>query len=62
MIVVIGTDHGFVLTLYLGRSKAPNLSFHVDETAFLNLVHREKDPERLKTALSQTVDEDLWED
>lgn len=62
MIVVIGTAHDFVLTLYLGRSKAPNLPFHVDETAFLNLIHDDSDPERLKTALAQTVDEGLWED
>lgn len=61
MIVVIGTPD-FILTLYTGRDRAPNLPFHVDETAFLNLIRDDSDPERLKTALAQIVDEGLWED
>jgi hypothetical protein len=61
MIVVIRCPD-FDLHLYLGKSKAPNLPFHVDETAFLNLIRDDTDPERLKAALARTVDEDLWED
>ena len=46
-IVVIGTDHGFVLTLYLGRARAPDIPFHVDETRFLELTRVSRDPRRL---------------
>lgn len=60
MVVTMSTDHGFVLTLYLGPTRAPNRPYHVHERQLRRLIKHTRDAKRLAAILSQEVDDALF--
>lgn len=51
--------HGFDLHLYLGRARAPDIPFHVDEKRFNRLLCVTRDPQQLIDIMSREVPEGI---